>query len=806
MDERPEVLAKRVPEPGQFAVCYYGTNEWGFQSHACTVSWELGDERRRFSLGAKKKNFTEAVQEAKLAYDERLQQREAERGELVETVTVKPLKFKKIKANKAHPSFVEDKAAIKREREELQECDCSSDDPCGPDCLNRGMYIECDPKNCPCGTLCKNRRIQQRQAAKIQTYKTSDKGFGLRTNQTLEPGDLVTEYCGEVISSSECADRLQKQGAQGIGAFYMVSIDAERIIDAGPMGNLARFANHSCDPNMVMQKWNVLGQTRVGLFACKEVEAGDELTWNYNLDAFEGHKKLKCFCGASNCSGWIGMKKAASSSSASGAAASSGSASGKGVSNAAAGKKRSGPAVLWKGMRHPTHFKSSLPDMTIVSTDQSVTALAELRKLGRNPFNLQPLPTLKKIAASTKRKSAAAAKDGGKAKKSKKAAGEAAPVELESDEEMVEEWVVPKDPNRPKRGMTAFFLFLKHEREKFLANRPDLKVQELSKVMGTEWAKMSAKKQSKYLGMAEKDKARYLKEMEDYVPPPKVKVMVKRKLSEKALAKREKERQKQQLDAAASAADAKAAAVEPVAAARNDGFSIWGKGRTELGPASDEEDEAELSAAAAAADADAANKPQKAKRVAKYLRQTSATSGGTGSADESSEDELEDESAINDNRKHAWPALTYGMHPLYHALRSCRSRADIISSRVCLCACVRTLDAHCSQARAHRWLQCTTSGRQRRSRRRTRASRAKAKARATRVAPRKRSSRQELACRLAVLASRVSSARAAEPESVQGISGPVQQDLAAPRDTRPFHLSSPTRCVSSSSVCHVSTV
>ena len=154
--------------------------------------------------------------------------------------------------------------------------------------------------------------------------------------------------------------------------------------------------------------------------------------------------------------------------------------------------------------------------------------------------------------------------------------------------------------------------------------------------------------------------------------------MVKRKLSEKALAKREKERQKQQLDAAASAADAKAAAVEPVAAARNDGFSIWGKGRTELGPASDEEDEAELSAAAAAADADAANKPQKAKRVAKYLRQTSATSGGTGSADESSEDELEDESAINDNRKHAWPALTYGIHPLYHALRSCRSRADIM--------------------------------------------------------------------------------------------------------------------------------
>ena len=33
--------------------------------------------------------------------------------------------------------------------------------------------------------------------------------LGMRTKQDLKVGDLVTEYCGEVISSSECADRLQ---------------------------------------------------------------------------------------------------------------------------------------------------------------------------------------------------------------------------------------------------------------------------------------------------------------------------------------------------------------------------------------------------------------------------------------------------------------------------------------------------------------------------------------------------------------------------------------------------------------------
>ena len=46
-----------------------------------------------------------------------------------------------------------------------------------------------------------------------------------------------------------------------------------RIIDAGPKGNLARFANHSCDPNMETQKWLVNGEIRVGLFAKRDIPA-----------------------------------------------------------------------------------------------------------------------------------------------------------------------------------------------------------------------------------------------------------------------------------------------------------------------------------------------------------------------------------------------------------------------------------------------------------------------------------------------------------------------------------------------------
>ena len=44
-----------------------------------------------------------------------------------------------------------------------------------------------------------------------------------------------------------------------------------RIVDAGPKGNLSRFMNHSCEPNIETQKWNVNGDIRVGLFALSDI-------------------------------------------------------------------------------------------------------------------------------------------------------------------------------------------------------------------------------------------------------------------------------------------------------------------------------------------------------------------------------------------------------------------------------------------------------------------------------------------------------------------------------------------------------
>lgn len=41
------------------------------------------------------------------------------------------------------------------------------------------------------------------------------------------------------------------------------------------MGSEARFANHSCSPNCVLQKWSVLGETRVVLAAARDLSVGE---------------------------------------------------------------------------------------------------------------------------------------------------------------------------------------------------------------------------------------------------------------------------------------------------------------------------------------------------------------------------------------------------------------------------------------------------------------------------------------------------------------------------------------------------
>lgn len=66
-----------------------------------------------------------------------------------------------------------------------------------------------------------------------------------------------------------------------------------------------------------------------------------------------------------------------------------------------------------------------------------------------------------------------------------------------------------KDPNAPKRSLSAFFWFCNDERPALKAANPSLSVGDLAKALGKKWGDIGSAEKSKYETMAEKDKDRY---------------------------------------------------------------------------------------------------------------------------------------------------------------------------------------------------------------------------------------------------------------------------------------------------------
>ncbi|KAI4910389.1 hypothetical protein J4E90_007824 [Alternaria incomplexa] len=196
------------------------------------------------------------------------------------------------------------------------ECDCQEEydsttktnHACGEDsdCINRATKMEC-LGDCSCGRKCQNQRFQRKQYADVTVIKTEKKGFGLRANKNMAPGDFVFEYIGEVIDERTFRRRMGQYDEEGIKHFYFMSLTKGEFVDATKKGNLGRFCNHSCNPNCFVDKWVVGDKLRMGIFVERNVKAGEELVFNYNVDRY-GADPQPCYCGEPNCSGFIGGK------------------------------------------------------------------------------------------------------------------------------------------------------------------------------------------------------------------------------------------------------------------------------------------------------------------------------------------------------------------------------------------------------------------------------------------------------------------------------------------------------------------
>src|SRR5262249_8177604 len=112
---------------------------------------------------------------------------------------------------------------------------------------------------------------------------------GLFATQAIQQGTRILPYVGEKITSAERARRL------AAGNAYIFHLNYRYAIDGAALDNTARYINHSCDPNCVVEK----AHDTLWIVALRDIHAGDELSSNYEYDATQ-YARMPCNCAAAH--------------------------------------------------------------------------------------------------------------------------------------------------------------------------------------------------------------------------------------------------------------------------------------------------------------------------------------------------------------------------------------------------------------------------------------------------------------------------------------------------------------------------
>lgn len=200
---------------------------------------------------------------------------------------------------------------------------------------------------CGCGDDCPNRVVQKGRTVPLEIFKTAACGWGVRAREYLKAGTFVINYPGELLTNSEAERRtvdyesrlrttyicdvepylaeewsnkpdmeawakqpdnhkaraiIEQEGSfEALGQAQLDELmdlwqrepsqeDRYLSVDAGPWGNLSRYFNHSCRPNMTLKyvytdKCFDVHRPIMAFFTNVDCHEGTELTFSYNEQA-----------------------------------------------------------------------------------------------------------------------------------------------------------------------------------------------------------------------------------------------------------------------------------------------------------------------------------------------------------------------------------------------------------------------------------------------------------------------------------------------------------------------------------------
>ncbi|KAK9781994.1 hypothetical protein AB5N19_08388 [Seiridium cardinale] len=190
-------------------------------------------------------------------------------------------------------------------------------------CICVQLNRECDPALCgTCGATdranprnadddqlftsgCQNCSLQRGKSKSLVLGESTIEGcgYGLFAAEDIAQDDFVIEYVGELIYQDEGVRREARRGdvfdEESNSSYLFTLLEQEGIwVDAAIYGNLSRYINHQDDfgkgqgCNITPKILYVCGEYRIKFSAIRDIDAGEELFFNYGENFPNLTKKL----------------------------------------------------------------------------------------------------------------------------------------------------------------------------------------------------------------------------------------------------------------------------------------------------------------------------------------------------------------------------------------------------------------------------------------------------------------------------------------------------------------------------------
>ncbi|KAG5226557.1 SET domain-containing family protein [Salix suchowensis] len=163
------------------------------------------------------------------------------------------------------------------------------------------------------------RAIDSRPDDRYVSYR---KGLGVVCNKEagFRDDDFVVEFLGEVYPAWKWFEKqdgirlLQKDSKEPAPEFYNIYLERPKgdadgydlvVVDAMHKANYASRICHSCKPNCEAKVTAVGGQYQIGIYSVREIQHGEEITFDYNsvTESKEEYEASVCLCGSQVCRG-----------------------------------------------------------------------------------------------------------------------------------------------------------------------------------------------------------------------------------------------------------------------------------------------------------------------------------------------------------------------------------------------------------------------------------------------------------------------------------------------------------------------